>query len=261
MSDREAGAWILQADAFALPFRAGTFDVVVADPPYEVARPAGKALGGKTLRDIGYVDYVSREWWAEARRVLRPAGHLYVFAVIKELPAWYAVGAPPDDVIAWVAPNAAGVQSMVRRMIGGRSLAWRPILHWGPRLQWAPGEFLDPNYCICSQVQANMAEAEPWPNQLPHRLVTWLLRPHRGATVLDLFAGTGTGRASAMELGLEVVSVDKSPQALALTRARPVQFGLFAGSLRRVETGAPAPKRWPRRSDVRSSTDQPSLHG
>lgn len=233
----------LQADAFALPFKDGSFDVVVADPPYEVTNPHSKHLipkspkqdedGRQRLAEVGYIEFKGREWWQEAWRVLSPNGHLYVFAVIKELPAWYARGPGPQDVIAWVQPNASGVQSKIRRVIGGRSLAWRPILHWrkGRLLSWKRDDgngthYVEPNYFIESQVQANMAEALPWPNQLPVRLLTWLLRPHRGARVLDLFSGTGTTREAAVDLGLDVVSVDLSPQAVALIHRRPAQMGI-----------------------------------
>jgi methylase of polypeptide subunit release factors len=79
-----------------------------------------------------------------------------------------------------------------------------------------------------------MTEAIAWPNQIPLRVVTWLLRPHTGR-VLDLFSGTGTTREAAMSLGLPVVSVDLSPAAVALTRTRKVQLGLAVQPRRPVE--------------------------
>ena len=243
---------ILQADAFALPFKDGTFDVVVADPPYEVSNPQSKRLirptskqgrsGRKRLAEVGYIEFVGRTWWREAWRALSPDGHLYVFAVIKELPAWFrAVDLPQFDVIAWVQPNARGVQSMIRRVIGGRTLAWRPILHWrkGRLLSWkrpdGRTEYVEPNYFIESQVQSNMIEALPWPNQLPLALMRWLLRPHRGARILDLFSGTGTTREAAFNVGLDVVSVDASPQAIAIIAGRPMQPPLHPELLWRAD--------------------------
>lgn len=236
---------IVRADAFRLPFRDESFDVVVADPPYEVSNPHLKHLiprtprempdGRKLLREVGYIEFRGREWWQEAWRVLSADGHLYVFVAIKELRAWYGDGrAAPHDIISWVQPNARGIQARIRRVIGGRTVAWRPILHWrrGRMLSWALPDrtgtgYVEPNYFIESQVQANMAEALPWPNQLPIRLLLWLLGPHRGARVLDLFSGTGTCREAALSLGLQVVSVELSPEALAIIRRRPAQLPLL----------------------------------
>jgi DNA modification methylase len=209
----------------------------------------GKRLGGKSLAEVGYISFRSRAWWREAWRVLRPDGHLYVFALIKELPAWYAYAARrrrrPTDIIAWIQPNANGFQGTIRRKIGGRCLAWRPILHWaeGEKIPWPrvddQAAWVDPNYYVGNGVQANMAEAMRWPNQLPVALLTWLLRPHREASVrpprvLDLFAGTGATREAAWSLGLPVVSVDRSPEALTLVRRRSAQVEFpVARALRR----------------------------
>lgn len=77
------------------------------------------------------------------------------------------------------------------------------------------------NFVEASLVQSNMRESLPWPNQLPQKLVDFLLAPHRvGGVVLDLFSGTGTTGAAAAAIGLACVSIDIAPRALNLGRRR-----------------------------------------
>jgi site-specific DNA-methyltransferase (adenine-specific) len=234
---------IVRADAFALPFADATFDVIVADPPY-----AGRNRGKKGMRaaDSGYVPFRSYGWYEEAWRVLRPSGVLYVVCAVRELGDWL-VGRPrPNDIVVWVSPNSPSLAAYWRRGIGGRASGWRPILMWQKEpvvsLKWPAtevipgkgkkrngeekGRWVDPNFWIGATITSQMREAEAWPNQLPAELMRWLLRPHSGR-VLDLFSGSGTTAVAAAAWGLECVSVDLSPEAIALQRARPRQLGLI----------------------------------
>ena len=68
------------------------------------------------------------------------------------------------------------------------------------------------------QLTSNGHEAMPWPNQLPERVVRYLLAPHEGL-VLDLFSGTCTTAEAASNMGLRSISVDMSSQALGVGRA------------------------------------------
>ena len=219
---------LLLGDAFALPLQDECIDVVVADPPYE-----GKARGkrGIHVRDVGYVTFSGRGWWHEAWRVLKPSGHFYVFAAIKELKAWFDFPEKPVDIIAWHQPNSPSLSASWRRGVGSRAPAWRPILHWQkPPLQaipWPDG-FVQANHIQAPAVQSRMKEALPWPNQLPNRLLRWLLAPHQGL-VLDLFAGTGTAAAAAVGLGLATVAVEMAPRGLTLARRRALMAPLFTG--------------------------------
>ncbi len=183
--------------------------------------------------------------------MLAPSGHLYVFCAVRELDEWIARRQRRPkylDILSWIAPNHPSLSAYWRRRSGGRAPAWRPVIHWqkppltsltwsgiaGPRVHALTGTplrddgglFVDPNVFLTAAIQSNMHESLPWPNQLPVKLLTWLLRPHPGARVLDLFSGTGTTRVAAIELGLDVVSVELAPTALALLRARPAQMGL-----------------------------------
>lgn len=66
-------AAVLQADAFALPFRDGAFEIVVADPDVLHRMEMGKSIPsekGIGYAKVGYVPFRSREWWTEAWHVL-----------------------------------------------------------------------------------------------------------------------------------------------------------------------------------------------
>ena len=229
---------LVLGDAFHLPLRDATVDVVVADPPYE-----GTARGKRRVpaRKVGYIPYSGRGWFPEAWRVLKPGGHLYLVCSIKESREWHLRPQQLVDVICWRAPNAASLAAHWRRGIGGRAPVWQPILHYQkpPRspIVWPDG-FVRENYIEASRIQSNMREALPWPNQLPMRLLLWLLAPHQGL-VLDLFSGTGSTGRAATSLGLGVISVDASTSAILLTKRQPIPLPLFPAAADAQEPGEP----------------------
>jgi DNA modification methylase len=65
--------------------------------------------------------------------------------------------------------------------------------------------------------------------------VRWLLQLHAGL-VLDVFSGSGTTREAALSLGLDVVSVDLSLEAVALTARRQAQLPLSGNGGAEPET-------------------------
>jgi DNA modification methylase len=228
---------ILAGDAFVLPFRDGIFDVVIADPPYELPGRgrAGRGKNGVSTRP--YVPFRGREWWEEAWRVLSEQGRLYVFCAVTELPSWLAPcqGRPrPTDVLAWHAPNAAAIAGKYRKSIKKRAYTWRPIVEWS-KPGTLPIKKVDGrssgNSLAHSLVTYPMREALPWPNQIPLAVARWLLAPLGARTVLDLFAGTGTTRIAALEMGLSVVSVEMSREAIAIARTRAGSYRLPAQDL------------------------------
>jgi len=53
-----------------------TIDVIIADPPYNLNKDYGNDSDKKTF--VGYIDF-TKKWTAEAKRVLKPTGTVYVF--------------------------------------------------------------------------------------------------------------------------------------------------------------------------------------
>ena len=225
----------LLGDAFNLPLRDELVDVIIADPPYEGTNRGKKGIKAK---EVGYIPFAGREWFDEAWRVLKPSGHLYLFAAVRELPAWMAARPEIADVIAWHQPNNASVSAYWRRGTGGRAPAWRPIIHYqkAPTLPIPWNGYVHPNFIQASAIQSTMREALPWPNQLPVRMIRWLLSPHEGV-VLDLFSGTGTTGEAALGLGLACISVDASLTSFAVARRRAPTLPLSATKKGSAEKG------------------------
>ena len=54
---------IVRADAFHLPFPDATFDIVVADPPFDIGKnKAGRGKRGVSVRP--YIGFRGRQWWS-----------------------------------------------------------------------------------------------------------------------------------------------------------------------------------------------------
>ncbi len=225
---------ILRADAFHLPFLDETFDLVVADPPYDIGKnKAGRGKRGVSVRP--YVGFRGREWITEALRVLKPTGRLYVFCAVSELAAWFSVPGPvppPSTVLSWHAPNAFSISHKFKKAGNdGRMHTWRPVIEW-KRPDAFPLQRVDGlsvgSSIVKSLITSQMHESLPWPNQIPLAVMRWLIAPVRGSSMLDLFAGTGTARAAAEHLGWQAVSVELSPEAITINRGRPDLFPMPA---------------------------------
>ena len=222
---------IIRADAFHLPFPDRTFDIVVADPPFDIGKnKAGRGKRGVSVRP--YIGFRGRQWWREAWRTLKDTGRLYVFCAITELPAWLSPRRRrPSDVLAWHAPNAISIAAKYSKANGMRGRTWRPIIEWAkpdaPDLQTVDG-LATANSIAHSLISYPMHECLPWPNQVPLTLMRWLLAPVPGPLVLDLFAGTGTTRIAATELGKVGISVEGTREAITINRRRagrlPLRF-------------------------------------
>jgi len=214
---------IIRADAFHLPFGDQTFDIIVADPPYDLPHSkTGRTKAGVSTRS--YIGFKGREWFWEAWRVLKDTGRLYVFAATRELRAWLNGGFPEEeDILAWPAPNVVSINARYGKAHRMRVRAWRPIIEWrkpdAPSLELVNG-LARPNFIVKSLIAYPMRERQEWPNQLPLAVVRWLIEPVVGDTVLDLFSGTGTTRLVAEGLGRRGVSVEMVEDAIHLNAAR-----------------------------------------
>lgn len=126
---------LIQGDARALPLADASIDVIIADPPYENGSHKRKPRTrvGISYASVGYREFEDREWFAEAFRVLKPDGHLYVVIPVREIAPYLALRPDVHNVIAWYQPNAVSMASRWGKSIGGRTFVWRPILHYvGP---------------------------------------------------------------------------------------------------------------------------------
>ncbi len=119
---------LLAADSLklmaALP--AASVDVVITDPPYGLAFKGEGWDAGSLARPEGFQNF-SRTWATEARRVLRPGGHLVSFGSTR---TFHRLGAGVEDAglqirdtLIWL--HAAGVPKS-RLLPGGLGTALKP---------------------------------------------------------------------------------------------------------------------------------------
>ncbi len=212
---------VLVGDCVALMARLpeASVDLVFADPPYnlqlggELLRPNHSRVDGveeEWDRFAGFADYdrFTRAWLAEARRVLKPDGALWVIGSYHNI---YRVGALHPM------PNFRG-----RRFTNAHE-----TLLWCARSQESRCTF---NYAAMKALNDDLQMRSDWllplcggperlkrdgkkahptqkPEALLHRVLLASTRP--GDTVLDPFFGTGTTGAVAKRLGRRFIGIER----------------------------------------------------
>jgi DNA modification methylase len=105
---------------------AGSVDVMITDPPYGLAFKGEGWDGGTLVRPAGFQEF-SRTWAAQARRVLRPGGHLVCFGATRTFHRLVAgvedAGLEIRDTLLWL--HGAGVPKS-RLLLGGLGTALKP---------------------------------------------------------------------------------------------------------------------------------------
>jgi site-specific DNA-methyltransferase (adenine-specific) len=252
----------------------GSVDLIVTDPPY--------GIGGDTLdkhynRDEGHVvaGYVevppgeygrfSRRWVAEAARVLRPGGSIYVVSgythLLHVLDALRRTDLQEVNHIIWrysfgVHTRRKFVSSHYHVLYyerpGPGSRTFNANVRYGPGERGPDGGSLD--YRDREDVWAIDREYKPGRsknrNELPTALLVKMLQysSRPGDTVCDMFmGGFGTARV-AVGLGRRFVGFEVSPPIFeaGVERMRGVTEGDLMGTLRVPEGGGPSNqgRRW-----------------
>jgi site-specific DNA-methyltransferase (adenine-specific) len=235
-------------------------DLLIADPPYNL----GKDYGNNTDR-LSLADYhrFTQDWLAQAVRVLKPAGSLYVFMGVRFIARLYLLleddfGLNFNGWIVW-----HYTQGMGRKR--GFSPRHEDILHFTRSADFTfdldavrvpqkyfrrrnnmnganPGDvwqFSHVHYCS--------AERLPHPTQKPEALIERMMRASSGPDdlVLDPFMGSGTVPRVAQALGRRWIGIDVNPAYLAMAAARleaPFEgFDSVDPRLERVPRDLPAP--------------------
>ncbi len=123
-----------------------------------------------------------------------------------------------------------------RRTGGGFAAAEDPDLTYRQYLPAgsAPRDWFSVDY-------ARKSERTGYPTQKPEALVARLLAvaSDPGDLVVDLFAGSGTAPAVAAALARRWIAVDRSPAAVAITRARMLRAPDAGGGFTLVEAAGP----------------------
>jgi len=211
-------------------------DLVFADPPYnlqlggDLNRPDGSHVDAVTndwdkFDSFAAYDRFTREWLAEARRVLKPTGSLWVIGSYHNI---FRVGAILQDMGFWILndivwrkanpmPNFKGTrftnahETLIWASMGEKArytFNYRAMKTLNDELQMRSDWVLP----ICSgQERLKKGGAKVHPTQKPESLLyrVMLATSNKGDVILDPFFGTGTTGAVAKRLGREWIGCER----------------------------------------------------
>jgi modification methylase len=223
-------------------------DMVFADPPYnlqlkgELFRPDNSRVDAvddawDRFGSFAAYDAFTRAWLAEARRVLKPDGSLWVIGAYHNI---FRVGAALQDLEFWILNDVVWRKSNPMPNFRGKRLTnAHETLIWAARSDGARPTF---NYdaakalnegvqmrsdwvipiCTGSERLKDATGAKLHPTQKPeallHRVMVIASKP--GDVILDPFFGSGTTGAVAKRLGRRWIGIEQDPTYAAAARAR-----------------------------------------
>ena len=240
---------ILQDDCVAAMARLpdGCIDMIFADPPYnlqlggELFRPEGSrvdAVDDEWDKFATFADYdaFTRAWLAEARRILKPNGTLWVIGSYHNI---YRVGAAVQDLGYWILNDIIWRKSNpMPNFRGTRFTNAHETLIWASRSEDSRYIF---NYRAMKALNDELQMRSDWtipicaggermktdgvkshPTQKPEALLYRVLLActNPGDVVLDPFFGTGTTGAVARRLGRSWIGIERERRYIEVARER-----------------------------------------
>jgi modification methylase len=223
-------------------------DLIFADPPYnlqlkgELHRPDNSrvdAVDEAWDRFSSFADYdaFSRAWLAEARRLLKPDGAIWVIGSYHNV---FRLGACLQDAGFWILNDVIWRKSNPMPNFRGKrltnaheTLIWaakseqsRYVFNYEAMKALNEGVQMRSDWVIplCTGGErlktAEGAKAHPTqkPEALLHRVLVGTSRP--GDVVLDPFFGTGTTGAVAKRLGRQFIGIEREAAYRAVAEAR-----------------------------------------
>jgi modification methylase len=223
-------------------------DLVFADPPYnlqlggELHRPNNTRVDGvedawDRFEDLATYDAFTRAWLAEARRVLKPNGTLWVIGTYHNI---FRVGAALQDLGYWILNDVVWRKTNpMPNFRGTRFANAHETLIWAAASAEARYTF---NYSSMKALNDDLQMRSDWllpicsgperlrgedgrkrhstqkPEALLHRVILASSKP--GDTVLDPFFGSGTTGAVAKRLGRRWLGFERDPAYAELARQR-----------------------------------------
>jgi modification methylase len=213
-----------------------SIDLVFADPPYnlqlggELNRPDGSHVDAVTdhwdrFDSFGSYDAFTKDWLAEARRVLKPDGALWVIGSYHNI---FRVGALMQDMGFWILNDIVWRKSNpMPNFRGTRFTNAHETLIWASMGEKARYHF---NYRAMKTLNDELQMRSDWvmplcggperlkhnghkahPTQKPEALLyrVLLATTEPGDVVLDPFFGTGTTGAVAKRLGRQWIGCER----------------------------------------------------
>ncbi len=210
-------------------------DLLIADPPYNLSKNYGNNHDSESFE--AYLDF-SRKWLAEAHRVLKPDGTIYVFMGVQFISYLYDImnrelGMVFNDWICW-----HYTQGMGRRI--GFSPRHEDILmfHKSKKYTFNLDDVRVPQKYY--RARNNMRGANPgnvWqfshvhysnenrqnhPTQKPEGLMERMIlaSSNKGGMILDPFAGSGTTLRVCQQLGRSCIGFELNPAYVKMSQER-----------------------------------------
>jgi modification methylase len=224
-----------------------SIDCIFADPPYnlqlggELFRPDGSHVDAVTddwdkFDTFAAYDRFTRSWLAEARRILKPDGTIWVIGSYHNI---FRVGAAIQDLGFWILndivwrkanpmPNFKGTrftnahETLVWASMGEKAkytFNYRSLKTLNDELQMRS----DWEFPICSgQERLKQDGVKVHPTQKPEALLyrVMLASTRPGDVVLDPFFGTGTTGAVAKRLGRRFIGIEREAAYIEAAEAR-----------------------------------------
>ncbi len=235
----------------ALP--AASVDLIFADPPYnlqlrgDLHRPDSSRVDAvddawDQFDSLAAYDQFTRAWLAAARRLLKPAGAIWVIGSYHNI---YRVGASLQDLGFWLLNDVVWRKSNPMPNFRGKRLTnAHETLIWASKSEGARYTF---NYEALKALNEGLQMRSDWvlpicsgherlkdaagdkahptqkPEALLHRVLVGTTNP--GDVVLDPFFGTGTTGAVAKQLGRRYIGIEReaSYREVALKRLGQVR--------------------------------------
>ncbi|MEM1386068.1 MAG: site-specific DNA-methyltransferase [Pseudomonadota bacterium] len=223
-------------------------DLVFADPPYnlqlksELHRPDNSRVDGvddawDQFSSFTAYDAFTKAWLAAAKRLLKPAGAIWVIGSYHNI---YRLGAELQNQGFWMLNDVVWRKSNpMPNFRGKRFTNAHETLLWASRDEGAAYTF---NYEALKELNEGVQMRSDWvlpictgherlkdstgakahptqkPQALLHRVLVATSNP--GDVILDPFFGTGTTGAVAKMLGRNFIGIERDPNYCALAEAR-----------------------------------------
>ncbi len=247
-----------------------SIDLVFADPPYnlqlggDLSRPDGSHVDAVTddwdkFDSFATYDAFTRAWLAEARRVLKPDGALWVIGSYHNI---FRVGAILQDLGFWILNDIVWRKANpMPNFKGTRFTNAHETLIWAARGEKAKYTF---NYRAMKTLNDELQMRSDWmlpicggserirkdgvkahPTQKPEALLyrVMLATTQKGDVVLDPFFGTGTTGAVAKRLGREWIGCEREAVYRAVAEERiAAALPLDESALTTMQSAKSAPK-------------------
>ncbi len=181
----------------------GTVRAAIFDPPYAVGTPVRGREDGAAGSVFSPLSFMTRSL-REVARTLMPGGIALIFADWRRLPdlayVCSTVGLRPSTQVAWVR-NRPGTGGLLRS-------AWDPILVVARGVPDAIDRAAIKNVVV-ADYESKRAHPYGKPPEVYKHILSRVVRP--GDLVIDPFAGSGSSRTAAEELGAAWRGCDIDP--------------------------------------------------